>query len=455
MQYKNKTKKIMGDERMKTMIKQLPLLLLVALMITVLAACSNAPASSNASSAKPSDGSEQPENVSITFGFWGDAKESQMKMDLANLYMETHPNVKIDFTYTDGASYLTKLQTWFTANEVPDVFGVASDHLLTHNDPRFFEDLTPYVQRDNIIGEFAQSSVDAYTFDGKLHALPYVAKTFAIAYNKDLFDQAQLAYPTADWTEEDMWSMATALTKDAANSKQYGMRWGVRPPEFYRNLYGNPVYSLEDKTINAAGNKEFEAALTLFSTYIKEGISPDETASQVSSGGFETGIFGMQLIATWDIASFQDMIGDKFKWDVVELPNNTQFDKRMKTTYRGNGWSISKENAHKEASWDFIKWMSTNEQALEMAQRIGVPELSSYTNSDAYMNDFGTGTAYDKGAFIRMIEHSVPFGNAGVFGQVNDMMKIEYDLLIAGKHTISEAIEKIQKKGEQIFKSQS
>lgn len=440
---------------MKTMMKKLPLLLLAALVITVLAACSNSTETPSSPGATPSDGGSKPsEEITITFGFWGDAKESQMKMDLAKLYMETHPGVNIEFTYTDGASYLTKLQTWFTANEVPDVFGVASDHLLTHNDPKYFEDLTPYLERDNINEEFAQSSVDAYKFNGELLALPYIAKTFAIAYNKDLFDQAQLDYPTADWTEEEMLNMAVALTQDTANGKQYGMRWGVRPPEFYRNLYGNPVYSLEDKTMNAADNKEFEAALTMFSDYIKNGISPDETAAQISSGGFETGMFGMQLIATWDIAAFQDMIGDKFKWDVVELPMNTEFNTRMKTTYRGNAWSISETNAHKDASWEFIKWMSTNEQALELAQNIGVPELISYADSDAYMNNFGSGTAYDKGVFMRMIEHSVPFGNAGVFGQVNDMMKNEYDLLIANKQSVSDAIKNMQTKGEQIFASE-
>lgn len=421
---------------MKKLVSLLSLMLTVVLALTSMGAAL-------AESAQP--------EVSFLFGFWGDAKESQMKMDLANLYMQEHPNVKIEFTYTDGPSYLTKMQTWFSSNTVPDVFGFASDHLWTYNDPRFYEDLTPFIERDGLSSAFSQASIDAYKVGDSIVSLPFIAKTFAVAYNKDLFDAAQLGYPSADWTEEDMLAMAQALTKDTDNGKQYGMRWGVRPPEFYRNLYGNPVYSLEDKTMNAAGNKEFEAALNLFSGYIRDGLSPDETAAQIASGGFETGMFGMQLIATWDIAAFQDMIGDKFSWDVVELPLSTQFNTRMKTTYRGNAWSISQNAANKDACWDFIKWMSTDEKALEIAQSIGVPEMTSYSESDAYMTNFGQGTAYDKGVFIRMIDDSVPFCHAGIYGQVNDMMKVEYDLVVAGQQTVEQAVEKIQAQGAQIF----
>ena len=34
-----------------------------------------------------------------------------MKMQLAENYMAMHPNVNIEFEYTDGNGYLTKMQT--------------------------------------------------------------------------------------------------------------------------------------------------------------------------------------------------------------------------------------------------------------------------------------------------------------------------------------------------------
>lgn len=92
------------------------------------------------------------DEVTLTFGFWGDDAEAQMKMRLAEAYMEEHPNVKIEYEYCSGADYLTKIQTWFSSDETPDVFGISNDHLIAFEDSELFEDLTPYIEEDNLQG---------------------------------------------------------------------------------------------------------------------------------------------------------------------------------------------------------------------------------------------------------------------------------------------------------------
>lgn len=394
------------------------------------------------------------EEVSITFGFWGDTAEAEMKQELANKYMAEHPNVKIEFEFTDGAGYLTKMQTWFSSNTLPDVFGLANDHFYAYKGNEQFEDLAPYIEKDGLASGWDMDGLKA-TFgeeSGRIIAAPFLSKTFAMAYNKNLFDQAGVAYPTDDWTEADMLAAAekiTALSSDS--SKIYGLRWGVRPPEFYRNLYGNMMYDLNTYEMNAANNEEFKKAVSLFADTVKSGLAPDETAGAVSTGGFETGMYGMQLSATWDIATFQKMIGDSFAWDVVMLPLNEDFNTRMLTTLRSNGWSMSASAKNKEVCWDFIKYLSISEDAAKATQNFGIPSLLSYAGSEEYLNDFGGGTAYDKGVFSRMIEFSTPFNNLGAFAEVNDAVKAEYELLLAGKNTIDEMIANCQKQGESIL----
>ena len=115
----------------------------------------------------------------------------------------------------------------------------------------------------------------------------------------------------------------------------YGIRWGVRVPEFYRNLYGNMFYDVENKKMNVEGNEEFKATITMFVDSIQRGLAPDETDGVISTGGFETGKFGMALSATWDMSTYENAIGDSFQWDVVELPINEQFNTRW-LYYRKN-----------------------------------------------------------------------------------------------------------------------
>ena len=77
-----------------------------------------------------------------------------------------------------------------------------------------FEDLTPYIERDQVAGQWADGSLDIFTKHGKIYAAPYVSKVFAMAYNKDIFDAAGLAYPTESWTEEDFVNITRQLTTE-------------------------------------------------------------------------------------------------------------------------------------------------------------------------------------------------------------------------------------------------
>lgn len=396
------------------------------------------------------------EPVTITFGYWGDTAEAEMKTALANAYMELHPNVTIQMEYTDGAGYLTKMQTWMTSNSVPDVFGLANDHFFQWKGNDVFEDLAPYIEADGLASEWDMDALRATYGDGenneKIVATPFVTKTFAMAYNKDLFDRAGIEYPAEDWTVEDMIAAAEAITAlSTDDEKIYGIRWGVRPPEFYRNLYGDMMYDMYSYEMNVEGNEKFKAAVELFADTISAGLSPDETSGAISTGGFETGMYGMQLSATWDIATFQSMIGDNFAWDVQMLPYNTEFDTRMLTTLRSNGWCMNSSAENKDVCWDFIKFLSVTEEAIKGAQTIGIPCVVSYITSDEYLNDFGDGTAYDKQVFVDMQQWTTDFNNLGAFAEVNDIVKTEYELLLAGQIDIDTMIADCQAQGEAIL----
>ena len=393
------------------------------------------------------------EEVELTFGFFGDDPEAEMKMGLANAYMEEHPNVKIEFEYCSGADYLTKLQTWFSSEETPDVFALASDQLYPYKDSLLFEDLKHYIENDGCSEYWDMDSVEANwkTDDGRIVAAPFVSKTFAIAYNKALFDQAQIPYPTSDWTEKDMLDAAEKIS--ALGDDIYGIRWGVRVPEFYRNLYGNMFYDVENKKMNVEGNEEFKATITMFVDSIQRGLAPDETDGVISTGGFETGKFGMALSATWDMSTYENAIGDSFQWDVVELPINEQFNTRWLTSFRGNGWCMSSKSKYKDVCWDFIKYMTTTEEAAKAAQSIGIPNFQPYVSSDEYLNDFGEGTPYNKSVFINMISSSTPFYNLGSFAQINDLTKADYQKVLAGDMTVEEMMADVQEQGSLIFDS--
>ena len=68
--------------------------------------------------------------------------------------------------------------------------------------------------------DFFPAEREAATVDGKVVGIPALVDNLALVYNKDVFDKAGLAYPTAEWTWDDFRSAAQTLTDPA--TKQYG-----------------------------------------------------------------------------------------------------------------------------------------------------------------------------------------------------------------------------------------
>ena len=49
-----------------------------------------------------------------------------------------------------------------------------------------------------------ETALSAFTVDGVQYGLPGNFSNVVLVYNKDLFDQANLEYPTSDWTQDDV-----------------------------------------------------------------------------------------------------------------------------------------------------------------------------------------------------------------------------------------------------------
>lgn len=410
-------------------------------------------AESTEQSAAEGGTSEAP--VELEVAFWGDKAEIEMKSALLEQYEEEHPNVTIKQTYTDGGTYQAKLQMWFSSGKAPDVLGIANDLIEPYKELGVIENLKPYMEADGMLdgNTWEQSAVDSFTFGENIFAAPYIYKSLAVAYNKDLFDEEGIPYPSADWTEDDLLDAARSLTKGEGTDKQWGIRMSTYPTNFYRNMFGSPAYLVEERKMNVRDNDEIKYAMQLFSDMVKEGITPNETFDSMLGSGFETGKFAMAIVAPWDMATLDSMIGDSFAWDVEVLPYNETFETPWKGYLFADGFTMTSACENKEAAWDLIKWLTASEEAQAASAAAGVPVYTPYATSDAYLNEFTTSNHYNKKVFVDMLKNSVGGQTTGVWAQINDEMNLEYQRAVAGEITIDEAIDLIDQKGTQFLES--
>ena len=215
--------------------KTWPILVIIALILT---ACSSNNASnvieeSEAEIEVEVEDEEQEETtpdeevVTLSYIIWDNIQaEAHEKMIAA--FEAEHPNIKVDLEVFSWDSYWDKLNTALAGNDAYDVFWLNVAGLPKRAANGLLLNLQPYMDADPIdFSAFPDYLVEAYQFNGDTYGIPKDIDTIALFYNKDLFDAAGVDYPTADWSWDDLYNAAAALTTEDV--------WG-----FGHQLYGQP-----------------------------------------------------------------------------------------------------------------------------------------------------------------------------------------------------------------------
>lgn len=396
------------------------------------------------------------ENVHLSMAFWAEQSEIDRLDQLLEIWKADHPNVTLDYTYCSGPDYPTKLQVWFSSGKAPDVIRMSRDIFSPFASEDLFADLTPYLEASGSAGCWDESLLDIFDFDGELLSLPYMYSNYVIAYNKDIFDEANLEYPTADWTETEFVELAKTLTSGEGPEKTYGMWFGGWVCELVRALYGEPkMYDTENMVMQATNNEKFKAAFQLLGDLHKDGYCSNEVTKTTTTGGFVTGKYAMAIAMTGDIASYQKQIGDNFKWDIVELPISETYDTRWNTNMRLQGFGMSKTTEHPELAYDLIEYMTTNYEVQKAVDEdgVGIPALTEYLESEEFKTNYGGGLVYNKEAFVNMAKVGTSWEYAGIWADINDTLTSEFNAYITGATDIDTALDNLQKKGEAVIEA--
>ena len=396
------------------------------------------------------------ENVHLSMAFWAEQSEIDRLDQLLEIWKADHPIVTLDYTYCAGPDYPTKLQVWFSSGKAPDVIRMSRDIFSPFASEDLFADLTPYLEASGSAGCWDESLLDIFDFDGELLSLPYMYSNYVIAYNKDIFDEANLEYPTADWTETEFVELAKTLTSGEGPEKTYGMWFGGWVCELVRALYGEPkMYDTENMVMQATNNEKFKAAFQLLGDLHKDGYCSNEVTKTTTTGGFVTGKYAMSIAQTGDIASYQKQIGDNFKWDIVELPISETYDTRWNTNMRLQGFGMSKTTEHPELAYDLIEYMTTNYEVQKAVDEdgVGIPALTEYLESEEFKTNYGGGLAYNKEAFVNMAKVGTSWEYAGIWADINDTLTSEFNAYITGATDIDTALDNLQKKGEAVIEA--
>ncbi len=159
--------------------------------------------------------------TTITFNILGGTDEVTAVQQLTRQFTAVHPGIAIDVKAVQGdgslasnAAQATCFQstTRFTSGELTAVLSL--DPLM---------DADP----DLAAGDFYPQALLPFMDTGQLWALPGQMDVTVVAYNKALFDSANVPYPEAGWTTADFLTITQALTLGEGENQQYGFLPGA------------------------------------------------------------------------------------------------------------------------------------------------------------------------------------------------------------------------------------
>lgn len=293
-------------------------------------------------------------------------------------YEKANPDVDLEWVDLASQDYALKASTMLSGGDTTDLYCVkelshmqnwAKEGLIVPMDEMIAADgydMTKYAGMDKCYVNVS---------DGKQYALPFRADFWVMYYNKDLFDQAGVEYPTADWTWDEYAEKAIAI---AEKTGMYGAHYHT-----WLSCVAN--WSVCDG-VNTLADGKYDDLKYFYELYQKledEGacMSYDEVKA---SGLHYTGAFAQKNVAMmpmgyWFVTTQIQNIADgnyEMNWGIAPVPHTAD-------TPAGNsfgsptGIAISKASANQEAAWDFVSWLCSEEGAKAVASTGTRPAYTS------------------------------------------------------------------------------
>lgn len=396
---------------------------LLVLALTV-AACGQTAAPTTAPAGQEPAGTQpSTEPVTLLWGFWGSPEEKASHERVAQAFMADHPNIKIEYFFAPWDDYFLKLNTLWAGGDpkaIPDVFFLWPTP--SYAAKGVLENLQPYIQKSGYnLDDYWPYLLDSARYKGDVYGLPRDIEAHALYYNKKLFDEAGVNYPTDNWTWDDWLAALEKLTKQDANGRvtQYGLGMeGGKWPILVGQAGGMVLDDLTNPSKCTLDTPEAIKGLTFFYDLMDKGYAM-RNATLSQQGGdaavFETGQVAMIVQNSSRVPTFN--ANSTLDYDVAPVPI-PQGGRRWDMN-GGAAWVMSASSANKDAAWEFLSWLQSAAGGESIYTKNGeiFPALRPVANSQDFL---GVDKPANRKAFITGAEAAAP-GGFGYFPEWDEL----------------------------------
>ncbi len=303
----------------------------------------------------------------LVFTYWGSSFERQAVKKVIQQFNQQHANIRVRAQHIPNSNYATKLLTMVATGTAPDVAYIPDARISKLASAGRLMDLSDYFQNDSEAS--TRMPQIYYKVQDKIVGANCGNEIVILYYNKQVFDQAGLAYPPATaeeaWSWEEFVAICQKLTIDRngydASSPNFEAEhiatYAVAFPQSM--LFSLPfIYSNGGQVASNDGQKlllnqpaAVEALQQIQDLIYRYHVAPTpSTLQSMPSSSFmlQTGKVAMDITGHWKILDLNQM---GFDWGMGVLP----YFKEPTTILCGAALGIFTSSKHQDEAFELFQ----------------------------------------------------------------------------------------------------
>ena len=388
------------------------------------------------------------ETKTLTVVTW-DATTTPYLIAQKEAYEASHPGVTIEYIDLASQDYALKATTMLEGSDKSDVYMIKEiDDIIKWQAQDFAEPLNDYVAKTNYDLSGFVGTEKNYCVGDELYAVPFRSDFWVLFYNKDLFDAANVAYPTNDMTWDEYADLAIKMTGD-----------GVYGTHYHTWLSAVANWTVADG-VNTLADKNYDDLLYFYQLYQKlEDAGACMAYSELKAQGlhysaaFANGNIAMLPMGYWYVSTLIGYNKDgtcNFNWGITAVPH-AEGVKAGSSFGNLTGTMINKKSENKDLAWDYISWLGGEEGAAATASVGARPAYVSETVAAAMsaVDGFPTDET-SMGALIPSFV-GMEWPVAEKVADIKTIVNEEHTMIMAREITPEEGIEEMNERVAELF----
>lgn len=322
------------------------------------------------------------EQTTIELWYHISPDQATLLLQMVDQFQEEHPNIKVETQSVAFSEIKKQISIGVAADELPDVTLCDTVDNASYAAMGAAKEITEEVEAWGEMDKYFEGPRNSAMYNGGYYGIPYYSNCLAIMYNKDIFDEMGIDYPTSEWTWDDFKEAVAATTTE----DHYGLTMSlIKSEEGTFDVIPFIWQAGEDyDSLDSEGAAE---ALNMINDFYQKGYMSKElismTQADMCASLFATGKSAMMVAGSWLNTNIQNENPD-LNYGVVTFAN-----KENAASPIGGGNIVMLKDENREESWELMKFLSSKDNNRSFCEDGGYisPRTDSVEESELWKND--------------------------------------------------------------------